>query len=1349
MSLRINAFLFCLAVSSVESFAASTVHIAIHRHLHQPIYWGEPDDLRPNQSQFGEDSHRRKSAGMNNYGGTVQNPEVVLVGGENSVFEKSDRIQSYQNWIKGSVEAMNTSDAGMTISYSGALQRNIYSFGRNNSYGYSTSWNANNSTARGWTTSGGSSRADQLGMTYHHALSPLLPKSVLRKEIAMLRERARKSWGMNPDFSDQSKGYWPVEIAFSESLIPVLKEFNYEWTMVGNSHIARTVQNYESKALAAGLLRADPPNRADMTGPTVPDDQWYNANRDTYGNAFPVPFAYQAAWIKYVDPETGVESKMIAVPACDYHGYESGYGTVPWSQIDGKIAQYNDPARPNIVLMANDGDNFWGGGSSFWNEFAPTFMNDAPNHGGKKATTVQQFLDDHPVPTNAIIHVEDGSWLAADQGSPQFYRWLEAPRRLSGVNSQDPKTFYDIENGWNSDMRNWAIMLAGVNYCETAEQIVGPTNVQSWRIEEPYQDNGTYNNPSATERAWHFLLWGFDSGFVYFGTDLDDEVKHTFAANRAISIAGPVVANRTLDTTPPTVFKPQRFPWNPGGKGRGQYINGLTVGYTTPVWSSDFYIWTLAYDISTTTVATLKVRVDADGSNPLTNNENELYTGGAGVSSWVSIPMTRTVIPKNDPTGNPNLNYFLLPTEISDRWWAKVTGYRGKLLDYYIEAQDGRGNLTKTEIQHVYVEDDGTPGGGNPSSVAFSSDPRDCAPLTINYSANGGSLSNITPVQIQISLNGGTNYSMFAMTHVGGGTSTYTLATVPDNTPSAIVWFQGTSGTNTIYDSNGGQNWQTSIRDCDAPTGPGAAFTIPANPSGCDPVTIRYVPNAGVLQTATQLYIHVGRNGWVDVPSPDPAMTKVSNYWNYAYTPTVGTYQIDAVFNDGAGVWDNNSSLDWHFMVSNCVPPSMPAGITITNPPIDISVAEEISAYQLQGTAGSSISGQLSWSNSLSGASGTFSAVPVWNVASLPLSPGTNIITVMGSNAASASVIATDNASNAPYAAWEHGDNGGTGWGGGWIFTTNGSAGHFRGTAAGNTNMNTGAFGWGLYASGGGLAAAVRPLGSVLQVGQSLSLLFDNNGIQNGGVVGIGLQNAGGTNLFEFYFVGGDTNYVVSDSLGGHGTGIPWSNNGWSLGFTKTNATGYRFTVGTNVITGSLSASSDQAIQLIRFFNFDSGPGQNGDTFINNIQITAPATGTISNDTVTIIRSAAQLHDGIPLTWWNQYGLGTNSSATSNNDSDAANNFEEYMADTNPTNAASVYSNRITTASGTAVMSLQAGPPTTNSRVYDIWFCTNLMTGQWTPMNMHVPGAADGSAISMNITNAPDSRSYRTSVGLP
>lgn len=136
--------------------------------------------------------------------------------------------------------------------------------------------------------------------------------------------------------------------------------------------------------------------------------------------------------------------------------------------------------------------------------------------------------------------------------------------------------------------------------------------------------------------------------------------------------------------------------------------------------------------------------------------------------------------------------------------------------------------------------------------------------------------------------------------------------------------------------------------------------------------------------------------------------------------------------------------------------------------------------------------------------------------------------------------------------------------------------------------------------------------------------------------------------------------------------------------------------------------------------------------------------------TFTALVSVDDDGDGLPNTWEALYFGGvTNADATANGDGDAALNWEEYVADTHPTNGASYFPNLITNRSGVGVLVLQAGPPTTNSRVYDIWWTTNLVTGAWTPTGLNVPGQGDGSAVSLSVTNDAPSRSYRTGVKLP
>lgn len=780
VGLVVTAALLCAFPVS----ANNSVHISYHWHLHQPIYW---PDYRPgmNRYQFAKDSLDLKLANMGNFypGSPYEHPRNMLATGDSgeyppAIFTVADRIGAYQSVPKDSLSTILwLPDAGAQISYSGALQENIWSFGVSNSYGYASNWNSHNTTARGWTTSGGKPRADMVGMTYHHAFSPLIPKSVLRKEIQIFKEIWWKSWGGNQNLSDHSKGFWPPEAAFSEAIIPVLVSEGYNWVIVANSHLARTCQNYMQVAPKGNTgWNIDPPNAADVLGPFVASNQWWSLQQDGRGGTFPAPFAYQAHKAKYVDPNTGSETKITIVPMCDMLSYLNGFASMDTSLIPNKIAPWNDTSKPSIVLMAHDGDNNWGGGNSYYSESVPNFTSDA-NSKGYHPTTIEQFLAEWPVPDSDVVHIEDGAWFNArdDWGHPQFVNWLYPPAR-STTNplyvATNPHTFYDFETpGWTEDWRNWAVLIAGANFCETAEQmtISNGGTVQSWKIQEPYQKNGTYNNPNEAERAWHFYLGGLDSGFMYYGIAIDDEVKQSLACNRAVQLAKIITdANPTLDQTPPTVFKPQRFPWNPGGMGWGQLTHYIPVGFENkPPWPSDFYIWSHIFDVSGVTNVTLFVRQDNDGANPLASNQNETYAGGAEVGAWIPLSMTKRIISKtagdNGGAGEPDqgINFFIQPDYIADYYFAKVTGYKNKLLDYYIEATDAKGNITKSDIQHVYVYDDGSgppqapsaPTGVSATGVATNQ-------INVSWNSSSGATGYIVKrAGSQIATTAGTSYS--------------------------------------------------------------------------------------------------------------------------------------------------------------------------------------------------------------------------------------------------------------------------------------------------------------------------------------------------------------------------------------------------------------------------------------------------------------------------------------------------------------------------------------------------------------------------------------------------------------
>ncbi|MBU0678322.1 MAG: hypothetical protein KJ626_09400 [Verrucomicrobia bacterium] len=125
--------------------------------------------------------------------------------------------------------------------------------------------------------------------------------------------------------------------------------------------------------------------------------------------------------------------------------------------------------------------------------------------------------------------------------------------------------------------------------------------------------------------------------------------------------------------------------------------------------------------------------------------------------------------------------------------------------------------------------------------------------------------------------------------------------------------------------------------------------------------------------------------------------------------------------------------------------------------------------------------------------------------------------------------------------------------------------------------------------------------------------------------------------------------------------------------------------------------------------------------------------------------------DGIP-DWWEMKYFGgiTNADAQSNGDADPASNGEEWIADTIPTNGGSYFDNSITNLDGFGVIVLQAGPPTTNSRVYDVWSRDRVTGGgAWIPMKYDIPGAPNGGAVTFAITNVALKSFYRTGVKLP
>lgn len=785
-----SIFLLLLFGLVVPVFNAQKIYTTYLWHMDQPVYWADKSKDKTDSKQFAEESHRLKMSGANRYpGSTAAHPTNNL----EEIFSKADRVNAYQTAPRNAVSSIrNRPDAGAQLSMSAGLMENIRSLGAKGQWGYGSGWMNAYREAIGWKTSGGYPRLDVVAFTWDHALSPLVSERTLKMQLKAHQYTTQKYYGHS------SRGYWPAEAAFSERIIKTLVECGIEWSVVPNSHLARTLSDYVHPYNINGNI--DAPNRADQV--PAKGINWFEGAIDGRGSRLAVPYSYQAHKAQYVDPSTGTAYKIDVVPMCNYFSYIDGYSGADAGEVQSKIEPYSSAGRPSILLLAHDGDNAWGGGFSYYSEAVPGFTADAASRG-YRPTTIQQFLDDHPVPADAIARVEDGAWVNADSdwGHPQFINWLWP------LYSQSSYRFNP--DGWTEDARNWAVITATENYVTMAEDLEGGA------LRMQYVAEGGSAATDA-EKAWHFYFGGLNSGFMYYGKAEDMEVKPSMTGNIAIDYANRVItAHPGIDRTAPSVFIPQRFPYNPGGIGFGPL-----TGYRQVNTSPDFHVWTYAYDVSGLASVNLKYRIDNDGWNPIESIENDTYAGGAEVGAWQELPMTRRAMAP-DPTSDGELNFFILPVEKADLCYAEIKGYNDVLIDYYVEATDSKGNVFRTPIQHVYVGEGAGTDPGDP----------DGEPITVSFKRPAG----WTGAGVKLwAWNAGGNlfgaWPGMAMTDTGNGWFSYTFEQ-PVRTVNVIF---SNNGTPQSVDINGVT--KTTCYEYDAPSD--TKFTV--KPATCPvPTAVR------------------------------------------------------------------------------------------------------------------------------------------------------------------------------------------------------------------------------------------------------------------------------------------------------------------------------------------------------------------------------------------------------------------------------------------------------------------------------------------------------------------------------
>jgi Glycosyl hydrolase family 57/Secretion system C-terminal sorting domain len=581
------------------------IHIAFLWHMHQPVYW-------PYENVTQTISQNRYSFSLSDVFNTRTGP--------------------YTSWPKDAVQkgiSAGLGNFGAQVSFSGSLVENLNNL---ESAGWSgfQNWKSHWNTAKNNLTTLGNPRIDMVGFGYHHPLMGLIDDESIRRQIQQHKQIFQTSFP-----GAYSKGIFPPENAFASTMIPSLVNEGIQWALIDNIHFDRACASYPFNT--SGNVYE--PNKADQINQNPSD--WVQLN------GLWAPTRNSAAWgrkphfVEYVDPATGVKSRIVAVPCDRYMGNEDGrggFGALNYESVMSQIESYNnDPLHPIIIVLHHDGDNYGGGTDSYYQGNFQNFVNWlVANPTRFKCTTVQDYLDQFPPNANDVIHVENGSWSGADNGDPEFKKWNA-----------------DYSNCLSHDRNSWGTVVAATNWAQT----------------------------SGNDNAWKYLTNAQASDYWYWDGSNNGiwDAHPTRACNLAIQACGSVP---NTEGVPPTIWIPQREPYNPGASEWNQNQ------------SSDFTVFSYVYDVSGLQNVTLKYRLDSDGTNPLSNTDNETYSGGSSVGAWQNVTMSGAqIISLTSPQ----------PLYKAKEYSGQIKGLSNQLVDYYVEATDTKGNIAKSPIQHVWV----------------------------------------------------------------------------------------------------------------------------------------------------------------------------------------------------------------------------------------------------------------------------------------------------------------------------------------------------------------------------------------------------------------------------------------------------------------------------------------------------------------------------------------------------------------------------------------------------------------------------------------------------------------------
>jgi hypothetical protein len=1127
---RAYALILLAVLPTGVALAQNPIHVTYLWHMHQPIYY-------PRLSVPDTDS-----SGLFNFS----------VRGVHD-----ERSGPYTTWPRNAVQQganRNMPNAGVQVSFSGSLMENLNGI-------WGSGWRDNWRWGRnGLRTSRDNPRLDLVGFAYHHSLMPLTSRQSMIMQIRLHREAYADNWDTGGGYS---KGFFPPESSFAMHMIPALVDQGIEWVLIDSGHIDRTLEDLPWSP--ASSIR---PNRADQRNGVIADwsSEWTQLQNVWAPTPVAAPFSYQPRRMRYVDPNSDPNNptvySMLAVPAARYEGNENargGYGAFKPENVWGsRLDRNNNPSRPMLLVAHSDGDNFGMLNADVYHGQHELFLDMTRNNAGFAHSTVQDYLEMYPVPANdPYIHVEPGSWIGIDGGTPFFDKWIE----------------YNAVGGEHPDHWNWSVLIAAMNRVLHAEN-----------LESNYSMNDVrWGIGPDTAKAWYHYLNAEASDYWYWDFDRANpwDANVTRASNFAIAEANKVIARHAnVDRIGPSIFHPQRPIWNPGGKSYNEPENQ----------PSDFDVWTFVDDVSGVASVTLHWRTaDWESYKNLDDFASEIYAHTPGKNSpWNQVPMSSEWYP---PVKGPLVPD---PANRAMRYTGSVTGQSDVLVSYFVEATDNVGNISRSEIHHVWVGS--STDGGTPTDPAVTTEP---APpvagqtVAVRYNPTGRPLGSAASVNIHYGYNGGnwTAVPGAPMTRDGEVWS-YTYTVPAGATTITVVFNDGAS-----WDNNGGNDWTFNVTTDQPPTEP-PPVPMGLAVSGVTGSSITLTWNAASTATSYKIF----RN-----EAPQPIGTSsITTFTDAGLSPeTTNSYRIVAV--NAAGDSDLTDAVSG----TTSFAPVASDNLRVLDPADPLAVASDIGSFTYTGIAGALFTNGLTWTNPLTGGSGNVAYAGTglsegwfWS-ALVPLGTGANMVRFAGSYSIGGSqTLASDSPVNATYSdGWSNGSNGGSGFGA-WTLTTSGdSAGHFRATTEA-TNLSTGlTSGFGLWASGGDEATARRSFNTPMSEGGKFTIRIDNNFVESGSSVGVALTDSGDTNRVMFFFVGGESNYRVTDGTVDRDTGISYTDSGLDLTFELLTSNTYRLTTGTNVVTGTLAVGGE--IARLMAWNNSAGPDTPYNFYLGAMSLTS------------------------------------------------------------------------------------------------------------------------------------------------